>query len=318
MNSNPVFDTVKELLSLGDTEQALQVLIHFLEKSGAPPAYVRTIRVVEANYNATKQQEQKGILDFSEARREYARSNDAVLSVLEDLIAGRNPSPGSSSGTGDGGRSKTRLNWLVGGGILILFGIGTGIYFSQKTGNDPGQKSETQDCPKFRPEGFKIMVLEFQKLSGEVSNPESGIQMRIRDLTERNKVNTDVRILPAKSFDGATPDTQEATRLGSQCQADMVIWGQYEKDKDSIVVDIRYAFTDPKWPAGIAIQTFKNVSELKADQMKITNLDEAVFRLCTAMALRQNRIDLAEKWLNKLQQPNAREMEWKKVLQEGR
>jgi hypothetical protein len=35
------------------------------------------------------------------------------------------------------------------------------------------------------------------------------------------------------------------------------------------------------------------------------------------MALHENRIDLAKKWLNKLQKPNAREMEWKKMLEKN-
>jgi len=62
------------------------------------------------------------------------------------------------------------------------------------------------------------------------------------------------------------------------------------------------------------MEIFKNVSEIKTDQIKTNNLDEAVFRICTAMALHQNKMDLAEKWLNKIQQPNAREIQWKKLL----
>ena len=124
-----------------------------------------------------------------------------------------------------------------------------------------------------------------------------------------------LRVVEAKSFDSNTPSLQEATALGSQCQADMVIWGQYEPIDNSISVDIRYAFTAANWPPGAAIETFKNVTEIKADQMKITNLDEAVFRLFTAKALYENRIDLAEKWLSKLKQPNEREIQWRKMLE---
>jgi hypothetical protein len=91
----------------------------------------------------------------------------------------------------------------------------------------------------------------------------------------------------------------------------MVIWGDYEKLADSINVDIRYSLADSNWPPGAAIQTFKNISELKSDRMKISNLDEAVFRLCTVMALHENKLDLAQKWLNKIQHPTQRELEMK-------
>ncbi len=317
MNSNPIIDSVKQFLSQGDTGQALQVLLNFLEKDGSRPEALRALRVVEANYNAARQQEIKGILEFSEARREYAKSNDAILSTLEDLISGQKTSA-TSSHNDTGSNKNTRLTWLIGGGILLLLGIAGGLYFTGNKEPKPDQNQNavgvTLDCPKFRSDGFKVLVLEFQKLSGEDSKPELGIQTRIRDLTERNNVNTDVRILASKAFEGTTPGNAEATELSKECQADMVIWGQYEKSENAIVVDIRYAFTDPKWPPGAAMETFKNVSEIKTDQMKTNNLDEAVFRICTAMALHQNKMDLAEKWLNKIQQPNAREIQWKKLL----
>ena len=320
MNSNPVFNSVQQLLSQGDTGQALQVLIAFLEKDASRPDILRTLRVVEANYNAARQQEIKGILEFSEAQREYAKSNDALLSVLEDLASGRKPSQGLS-GTGDGGSRNPLLPWLIGGGILVVLGIVAGLWFSRakRPKTNPGQAIEQAkvngpQCPNFRSAGFKVLVLEFQKLSGDDSNPALGIQTRIRDLTTRNNVDTDVEILSANQFGNNTPDLREASGLGKNCQADMIIWGQYEQANQSLEVDIRYAFTNPDWPPGAAIQKFKNVSELKADRMKITNLDEAVFRLCTAMALRENRLDLAEKWLNKIQNPTAREQKWKEMI----
>ncbi len=317
MNSNPIFESVRELISQGDADQALQVLIGFLEKEGSQPETLRTLRVVEANYRAARKQEAKGILDFSDAQREYAKTNDFLVSVVDDLITGRKPAP-SFAGTGDGGRKNALLPWLIGGGILIVLGILAGIWLSsapkQQEVQKPGAETESQQCPKFRQEGFKVMVLEFQKLSGEDSKPELGIQSRIRDLTERNKINVDVKVLSEEAFGGNTPDLQDAKGLGNQCMADMVIWGEYEKAQDSIEVDIRYAFTNSEWPAGTASQTFKNISEIKADRMKINDLDEAVFRLCTALALHEDRMDLAEKWINKLKKPNPREAEWKKML----
>lgn len=313
MNNHPVFDSARELLSQGDTGKALKMLIAHLVKDGSQSDYLRSLRLIEANFNAVRQQEIKGILDFSEAKREYARANDALLTIIEALVSGQTPSVGLS-GTGDGRRRQSGLVWLLGGGVLLLIGIVVGMWAWQSEKPAPQPKTSQVQCPKFQPEGFKIMVLEFQKLGGEDSKPELGIQTRIRDLTQKNQMITDVRILPAISFDNSTPDLREATELGAVCAADMVIWGQYEKSENALVVDIRYSFTDPAWPPGKSMQTFSNVSALKSDQMRIDNLDEAVFRLCTALALHQNRIDLAEKWLNRLESPNEREKQWKKVL----
>lgn len=313
MDYHPVFDSARELLSQGDTAKALKALIAHLEKSGSQPDYLRSLRLIEANFNTVRQQEIKGILDFSEAKREYARTNDALLTIMEALQSGKIPSVGLT-GTGDGRQRQSWRFWLPGGGLLLLIGIMAGMWLwkGEKPAGLP--KPPTLECPGFSSEGFKIMVLEFQKLSGEESRPELGIQTRIRDLTQKNNMATDVRILPASAFNNNTPDLKEATSFGRECMADMVVWGQYEKATSGLFLDIRYTFTDPGWPPGKAMQTFNNVSEIKSDAMRIANLDEAVFRLCTALALHENRMDLAEKWLDKLESPNERERQWKETL----
>jgi hypothetical protein len=275
---------------------------------------LRALRVAESNFNAVRQKESKGILSFAEARSEYARVNDAVLSLLDELEAGRHPEEALLEGTGDG---RVKRPWLPIIGAVLLVGLLLGYWLNtRKPSSEPGGNNlaATLRCPNFRADGFKIMILEFQKLSGGDSKPELGIQSRIRDLTERNQMATDVKILPGNEFGNEPPDLRDAIELGKQCAADMVIWGNYEKENQGIMVDIRYAFTSPDWPPGAASETFKNVSELKSDRMKIADLDEAVFRLCTALALHENRMDLAEKWLNKLKTPNERETGWKKQL----
>jgi hypothetical protein len=308
MDKHTVFETVRQAVSLGDTGQALQVFLAYLESSGQHPDLLRSLRVIEANFNTAKRKEGNGILSYQEARSEYAKANDALLSMLEMVATGNVRTMGAATGPG-----RKRMVWFLSGGLLLLLGLAGGYFwFAGNTAID--QNVVPLPCPKFRVDGLRVMVLEFQRLSGADSKPELGIQTRILDLTERNQINTDVRILPAKTFDSITPSTRDATAFGQQCEADMVIWGQYEQLQDSISVDIRYAFTAPDWPPGASLETFRNVTELKSDRMKINNLDEAVFRLCTAMALHENRLDLAEKWLNKIQKPNAREQEWKEML----
>ena len=89
MNSNPIFESVRELISQGDADQALQGLIGFLEKDGSQPETLSTLRVVEANYRAARKEEAKGIREFAEAQREDAKTNDGRVSVVEDGMAGR-------------------------------------------------------------------------------------------------------------------------------------------------------------------------------------------------------------------------------------
>lgn len=325
MNQPTVYTNVRQLISQGDTAQALQTLINYLEAAGDQAEYLHTLRVVEANYNAVRQQELKGLLGFQDAQREYARATDALLAVIANLQSGRKPLPGLQ-GTGDGRVKKTWTGWLIGGAVVLVIGILFGVWLKRQHKaqslqdatpgivTNPSTKAESV-CPAFQPNRFKVMIVQFQNLGSDQRKPELSVQTRIRELTANNQLPTDVEIYTHPDLESNTPDLNDATTLGKRCMADMVIWGQFEPlPKNAISVEIRYAFIDDTWPPGAAIQTFKNVSEIKTDRMKINQLDDAIFRICTAVALHENRMDLAEKWLNKLKEPNPREQKWKAVL----
>lgn len=306
-----IIESVSGLIRQGDTSEALQLLLPALKKSGKHADALRTLQVVEASFNAVRQQELKGILTFTEAKQEYARTNNAILTVLDQVQNGSTDSKQLST-------PQTRRVWYAGGGILLLVGLGMGLWFAQQKeaiGAPPTAEDLSVTCPVFRENNLKVMILEFQKLSGPESNPALGIQTRIRELTSNNQMNTDVKILQQKQFNNITLDVIEATELGKNCQVDLVVWGQYEQSNDSLILDVRYTFTNPKWPPGASIQTIKNVSEIRTARMQISKLDDAVFRLCTVLALHENRLDLAAKWMDKIEKRTPQEAEWRKALE---
>ncbi|MCC7467422.1 MAG: hypothetical protein IT261_14170 [Saprospiraceae bacterium] len=294
-----ILDTIHKQISEGETGRALETFIQYLESASLHPEILRSLRVIQAGYFDVKRKESNGILPYSEARTEYARVNDAVLAMLEELISGK-PSKSTQS------RQWSPARILSLAGLIILVALTSWWIIKEQQQSGSGIQ-----CPIFKQKSKRVMVLAFQRLSGDDSRPELSIQTRIQDLTEKNNLNTDVQLITGGMAEANQPGNgQEGAELGKKCQADLVIWGQYEKFQDSISVDIRYAFADEHWPAGIASTTFKNVSEIKFDQMKISNLDEAVLRLCTALALHENRMDLAKKWLLKQPNPTEREKGW--------
>ncbi|MDX1910607.1 MAG: hypothetical protein SFV22_03930 [Saprospiraceae bacterium] len=325
MNHSVVYSNIRQIISQGDTAQALQTLITHLEADGSQAEHLHTLRVVEANFNAVRQQELKGLLGFQDAQREYARANDALLAVLDHLQSGRKPVVGLQ-GTGDGRVTPPWVTWLIGGVVVLAIGFLFGVWLRRQNKAQavqepvPGimatpEKKEAGTCPVFQANRFKVMIVKFQNLGSEQRKPELSVQTRIRELTANNQLPTDVEIYSHPDLESSTPDLSDATTLGKRCMANMVIWGQFEPlPENAISVDIRYAFTDDAWPPGAAIQTFKNVSEIKTDRMKINQLDDAIFRICTAVALHENRMDLAAKWLNKLKEPTPREQKWKAML----
>ncbi len=303
-----VFETVRHLLSEGDTAQALRLLIAHLEKEKSSPEALRILRVVEANYNSARKKELKGILDFSEAQQAYSKTNDAIVSVSDDLMAGRKPVLELERDE----KQSNRVFWLIGIGIMLLLGLIAGILL---TGQGGRKEKAAKECPNFDHKAFPILLIPFQNLGAASSNPALALQARIRDLTARNNMPSDVQILFGNRFENSTPGMNEAIMAGQKCGAKMVVWGQYEKVDAGIVLDVRYLFTEkPNIPAGAISETLRNLSELKTDHMKFSSLEEAIFSLCARLALHEGRMELAEKWLNKLQSPNSGDTKLKDAL----
>ncbi|HAD14173.1 MAG TPA: hypothetical protein DCF33_17245 [Saprospirales bacterium] len=222
MNNHPIIETIRQLISEGETGMALQTFIQHLETENIYPPLLQTLRVVQSNYSTVKRKEANGVLTFSEARSEYAKANDAILSVLEEFASGK---PGRS-----GIFQNPKKKWLLAGGILLIASLGWWLMRS-------GAKADSTPsiCPEFKSEANKVMILAFQKLGGEDSRPDSGIRTRISDLTEKNNMLTDVKLVEADSIGNNWPgNTREAVQIGRKCMADLIIWGEYEQFKDSM------------------------------------------------------------------------------------
>ncbi|MBL7829372.1 MAG: hypothetical protein JNJ57_22235 [Saprospiraceae bacterium] len=315
------FDSIRKFILAGDLPQAIRLFSDFLKKEKKSPEAIRILQVLESQLSAIQQKERKGILDLEESQKAYNKITDAILGLADDLEAGRVPKP-----LDDMPAAPSKAPWVIGLailGVLVLIAV-----FMFRRSNKPTivqlppveqKQQEPKECPDFDERGFRVLLIPFQKLGGDDSKPELGIQTRIRDLTKRNNVDTDVKILKGNRFSDSTPDDDEANKTGKICQADMVIWGQYENEPTGISVDVRYVFTqNPNFSSGSSIEKFKNLTELKSNQMKFNSLEQAVFSLCTMMALHEGNTPLAEKWLDKIEKPTKEMLKIRKMLKEGK
>lgn len=290
MELQATIDAVHALLRQGDTGAALETLRLFLgDNKKQYPDALRALQGMEANYGATRQQELKGILSFQEAQREYSRINDALLALLDDLSAGRVPA--------SAGSTRRRRAWLMGGAAL-LFIVALVLWVSR----------DNQSCPDFDDtQGLHVMLLPFQNVGGAPAKPEKVLQEGIRDLTQKNKLAADVKVLGDYDSERKNPDAKDAASLGRHCSADFVVWGSYSSG-DSARVDINYIFPNKEDQGGsTGFQAFKNITDLQSGAMLRRSLDDAILSLCAMMALRANDLPLAKKWLDKVKEPSAQD-----------
>lgn len=308
-----IFESVRQLLSHGDTSQALRLLITHFESQKTDPDTLRYIRLLENGFITARQKENSGILDFQEAQKVYSRTASELLIITDDLAAGRKPVFGKENSA----QAKPLIYWLIGGGILLLLGLAAGILIRENPAREtfPPLKPANQECPPFDSASIQVMLIPFLNQGEGNSRPELAIQALIRDLTTRNNVKADVQLYNGDRFQKSPPDTEDAAETGRNCRAKMVIWGLYEKVEGGISIDVRYVFTEkPNLPAGAIADTFRNLTELRADSARFGSLEDAVFSLCTFMALHEGNTDLAKKWLNKVKTPSERQQKIKEML----
>jgi hypothetical protein len=280
--------TIRELLRQGETGKALDVLIALLEKDGIfKDNLLRTLRVAEANYNAVRQQELKGILTFQEAQREYSRITDTLLAVLDDFEAGKIPSARAPR--------PQRMTWLVGGGVLLLLVAAFAVW--KLRGKNAG-------CPEFTNKvALHVLILPFDNLGGMEARPALLIQQSIQSLTGKAGIPAEIRFVEQEKKSGTY--SQDAERLGRRCSADLVLYGQYKAfEKDSIRVKMGFRFLKGAGKAGDGpFTTFRDITAVQATR----DLEDAVFSLCAMIAVRNRNWQFAKRWMDKIQEKDETE-----------
>lgn len=291
MEGNSNIESVRALLSQGDSGKALQLLIGLLEKDTRfKDNLLRTLRVAEANFNLVRQQELKGILSFQEAQREYSKVNDTLLAVLDDFEAGRVPSVAAPAG------GENRRRWLlIGGGAVLLLAA---LAFWLLKGRDAG-------CPKFEDkEALHVLILPFDNLGKVEAKPALRIQNDIQELTKKGGFPAEVKIR-TREMQGDV-NSQDAERIGRQCGADLVIYGQYLAfEKDSIRVKMGFKFLQEGGREGnLPFKTFRDITAVQPTR----DLQDAIFSVCAMIAVRKKNWQVAKRWMGRIREKEPQEM----------
>jgi hypothetical protein len=290
MEVNSNIESIRALLGQGDTGKALQLLIGLLEKDTRfKDNLLRTLRVAEANFNATRQQELKGILSFQEAQREYSKVNDTLLAVLDDFEAGRVPSV-----TVPPGENRRRWLWIGGGAVLLLAAL---AFWLLRKG-DAG-------CPKFEnKDALHVMILPFDNLGKIEAKPAFRIQNEIQELTKKGGFPAEVKIRTQGAQSDVT--SQDAERLGRQCDADLVIYGQYlafEKDSSRVKMGFKFLREGGR-EVNLPFKTFRDITDVQPAR----DLQDAVFSLCAMIALRNKNWEFAKRWTGRIREKEPQEL----------
>ena len=277
---------IRGLLGQGQIGQALETLLARTRQDGRyKNNLTRILEVLQAGYERTRQQELKGILSFQDAQREYNKTTDAILAILDDLEAGRVPAAALQPG-------RTRMLMIA--GMLVLTALVCWRIF---------YRSDVP-CPDFGDaNALHILVLPFDPRDASTASVERRIQEEISSLTRKANLPAEVRIGQREDTDRAALQTAE--RQGRRCGADLVVFGQYKAfAQDSVRVRLGYSFLQEDGQSDdLPFQTFRDITAVVAPR----DLQDALFSMCAMIAMRGKNWTFAQRWMDKIQEKEASE-----------
>lgn len=318
MENNAIFEEVRLLLREDDPAGALHLLIEKLKDNDAFDEVVRTLRVIETEVHSAKQNERKGILTYHDARQIFSKAIDSIHCIIDDLERGRAPQTGHLADTAPAPTtSSSSRKALVAIFSLLVMVVAGWVWFKKsdqppitKTSPDRGK---TDVCPAYTREGVRVLILPFQSFGSETDKPELAFQTQIRDLTGRNNLPSMVEVYRGTLQANSTPDIEKAAQIGRNCGADLVIWGQYDRSRDALKIDTRYVFTQTSRSGKTSFQSVPDLPALTQGKM-YRSLEDAVFSICTIMAIRERNETLASKWLDRIKTPTPDDIKMRELL----
>lgn len=296
MELKQTIESAKNLLQQGDTGPALTLLIQYLQQTGKYPAMLRALRVVEANYNTTRQREIKGVISNDEAQRTYNQVTDAAYSALDSIEKGRstfdNPFP-----------MPKRWPYIL-ASVLVGIALAAGgfYYFG---------KNARPECPDFGKSRPYILIVPFKNFgTTQDLSAAAVIKKRIDDLAEKNNFPLSIKVYNEYKIDRQDVDREEAVNIRQHCDANMVIWGFYKAGTgaDSLKLDTRFIFGADNQTGGTGFRSFADLPEVATAQA-YRSLDDVVFSMCSWVAFATHRDSLAVKWMDKVREKAPQDLE---------
>ena len=273
MNQQDIYEQVRSLIIKGNVSEAFS----FLKNKKASDA----LTILESEYHELRNAEIKGTLDNNQIQIKKNQINEKLLSIAKGDFSNKKITS-----------SNNLLKILI---PLVAIIIGGFFYWISPINDSsiacPSYPSETRN---------KVLIIPFINVGSTEAQPHFGLRDRINTVANRKKLSIQAEL--GKEDKNLT--MAKAPKLAKNCNADMIVWGTYEKS-DSLDISVNYFFAnEPQWNKSAELATLKNVTAIYKGQMT-KHLEEDVFlSLCSIIVMRDGKNALAKNWLSKIKHKN--------------
>jgi len=238
MSKQEIIKNIKAAIAQADTPKALAQLIPFLESNRQYSAMSKVARLAQAKYERAAQDFNQGLIDREDTTFIYNAVNRTVLQLVADLE--KNDFDLSHYEPDMRPNVWQKRNGTILAGILmvLIIGLGYWIYNTQQAAAPTGIT-----CPTFQENAeFKVLLLPFQPNRQDELTPHITIKRRLTDKSAKEKLNTSIEIDNDYFDNHDTPGKVEAMFAGDNCDAQMVIWGIWEKTAKGTIISTDFKY----------------------------------------------------------------------------
>ncbi len=251
MSKEQLISTVRTQVGKGQTLEALQVLLNFLEGERKYRRLADIAHLAQAQLLETKTEARKGLISNAEADRVFNRVRQTIFDLLGDLEQ-NNLRPDRYEIEPD--TTSKRQLWVLWSILgVLLVGVAAALYFFvfQSNTNTIPLNKPVADCPVFEPASeFHIMLLPFRTFRGDDQGTAVSILQRLRSLAKDYQLNTTPALF--SNVEEAhqivlPPSREQAERIARECNSQLVVWGIDEPigNTGQTLINAEYSYTGP-------------------------------------------------------------------------
>lgn len=300
MDKQTLISQVRTLVSEAEPQQALQLLIPFLQSDSQYNKLAQIAYLAQAKLERNRKEEDSGTISREDAGMNVNLVSKTILNLADDLENNNLRPPRYEI---QGNRISTKLIRIL-TGIFILLAIGLGTWIYLAFFNEEPAVIEGVECPEFPDNAeFNVLLLPFQSVAGQSMQAHISIKRRLADMSERFNLNTSIEIFKDYFENNDAPGPGEAKEIGQTCSARMVIWGTTESTGDSKIVSTSYRylgedsdklkFKKIKLEGNNRLDTISTLSSIETEGKLTQDIEAIIYTIFGLVANRSQNYDAA-------------------------
>lgn len=300
MNKQKVIKEVKGLLGQAETKTALAKMLAFLDSEPKYKKLAALARLAQSKYLRASRNLDSGTITNQEANLTFNLVTRTLLKLIDDVEHNQLKPTGYDIQPSMFSSKLVRILTA----ITVLMGLALGVWIYIEFFKSEETVVNGVECPEFDESSeFNILILPFESANSSPIGAHTYIKRRIDELADHHGLNINIEIFKNYFEENDSPGIKEATDIGTECGARLVIWGVSETTNKGKIVSTsfkyleedKFKFTKLQVDGSInnVVDTLSSFSSIQTDGVLTTEIETIIYIVFGLVANRSHHYESA-------------------------